>query len=291
MGSLAGAAKTLFISQSTLSFAIKELEREIGITLFERSRTGIRATGDGMIFIKKAREALRAVGELETIVPRSREHILRLRIATVQSGVVPHAISALVSEIESRGDELRLRCKMGETVEVIDLVADDQSDIGFIYATERQQRLWRGILDQRGLKCEPLLRAELYIILSSSDPLANAGHLEFPDLAGYTFVFSGDGGLDSFSNLTDYSAQNFDLNLHPRYIDAQDSALLNNLLRGGRRFTIGHRSPIPHFYDDISFVPMASPQHADLMAVYQAGQAAGTAQKRLTEILREIGSI
>lgn len=53
LGSLSNAAKSLFISQSTLSFAIKDLERELGFPLFERTRTGMRPTDGGLVFFEK----------------------------------------------------------------------------------------------------------------------------------------------------------------------------------------------------------------------------------------------
>ena len=89
LGSLSNAAKSLFISQSTLSFAVKDLERELGMTLFERSRSGMRTTEGGLLFLKKARDALNAFAELENISVSPRDEVAVLRVAAVQSGLFP----------------------------------------------------------------------------------------------------------------------------------------------------------------------------------------------------------
>ena len=272
-GSLSSAAKALFISQSTLSFAIKELEREIGMVLFERSRSGIKATEDGRAFLTKARQALSAVNELENVGNRAKIPVSRLRVATVQSGMVPVALSQVVAQLEGEDASMRLQCRMGETSEIIDAVTEGQCDVGFIYATERQEKLWRSLLGQKGLRCSCVFEGELFIILNAEDTLAQQESLDLSQLGGHTFVFSGDGGLEGFSNLTDYSMQNFDLNGHRRYVDAQDSMLLNYLLHTTRSFSIGHRSPRMLGYDGLAFVPIRRRQYVRLLAVTPVEQS------------------
>ena len=54
-GSITAAAQKLFIAQPSLSKAVRELESELGITIFERSRSGVIFTADGMEFLGQAR--------------------------------------------------------------------------------------------------------------------------------------------------------------------------------------------------------------------------------------------
>lgn len=64
-GSITEAARQLFLSQPSLSSAIKELEGEIGRPLFLRGRTGITLTREGMEFLGYARQVLRQMEVLE----------------------------------------------------------------------------------------------------------------------------------------------------------------------------------------------------------------------------------
>ena len=57
-GSITDAAKKLFISQPSLSNAVKDIEKEIGISVFIRSRTGITLTKEGMEFLGYARQVI-----------------------------------------------------------------------------------------------------------------------------------------------------------------------------------------------------------------------------------------
>ena len=57
-GSMNEAAKSLFISQPSLSLAVKELEKEIGTRLFKRSNRGVSVTQEGMEFLSYARQVV-----------------------------------------------------------------------------------------------------------------------------------------------------------------------------------------------------------------------------------------
>ena len=67
-GSLNKAAETLFIAQPNLSRAIKELERDINIVIFERTAKGMRLTADGEKFITDAQKVLHEIDEMERSV-------------------------------------------------------------------------------------------------------------------------------------------------------------------------------------------------------------------------------
>ena len=57
-GTINAAAKQLFISQPTLSSAVKELEAELGISLFNRTSKGVEPTADGEEFLSYARQVV-----------------------------------------------------------------------------------------------------------------------------------------------------------------------------------------------------------------------------------------
>ncbi|MCI8274595.1 MAG: LysR family transcriptional regulator, partial [Lachnospiraceae bacterium] len=65
-GSITEAAKEMFISQPSLSGAIKEVENEAGITVFNRCRTGVALTTEGMEFLGYARQVVQQMELLES---------------------------------------------------------------------------------------------------------------------------------------------------------------------------------------------------------------------------------
>ena len=64
-GSMSRTARQLYVSQPSLSAAIKELETELGITIFERTGRGIRLSSDGAGFIRGAVSLLGQAEELK----------------------------------------------------------------------------------------------------------------------------------------------------------------------------------------------------------------------------------
>lgn len=285
MGSLNSAAKSLFISQSTLSFAIKDLERELGFQIFERTRTGMLPTERGIPFLKKAHEALSAFSALETMIPDVRDETAPLRIATVQSSFLASAFQRFAAEMERRPGQLRLKYKQFDTGEVIDEMTGGKYDLGFVYATDRQEQVWQQEFSARGLEARRIGTFEICVIFSESDPLARRACVSLSELSDYTFVYGGDDGLSIFSNLADYSALNFSLNEHRRYIDVQDTQLLNALLRCPRRFTIGHRTDFPPYAAGLSYVPLRDPQFVYLLMLRLRNSAISSSSDRLVEQL------
>ena len=77
-GSITEAAKELYISQPSLSGAIKEVEKESGITIFSRCRAGVALTKEGMEFLGYARQVVQQMELLESkYICNSNENVLR----------------------------------------------------------------------------------------------------------------------------------------------------------------------------------------------------------------------
>lgn len=93
------AAKRAFISQPTLSVAVKKLEAELGVTVFERNRGEARVTPTGRRLIDQAYRILGEVGTLETMAEQGRDELkgpLRLGVIyTVGPYLLPHLIPQL----------------------------------------------------------------------------------------------------------------------------------------------------------------------------------------------------
>ena len=64
-GNITEAAKRLFISQPSLTNAVRELENEMQVTIFNRTNKGVVVTNEGDVFLSYARQILEQVGLLE----------------------------------------------------------------------------------------------------------------------------------------------------------------------------------------------------------------------------------
>lgn len=283
-GSLSSAARALFVSQSALSFAIRELEQEAGITLFRRSRHGMHPTEEGQVFLRKAGRVLQTIEEL---TDPSGGSTTKMRIATVQSGALPAAFSRLVEELSRTDKGYRLRCVMCENNQVIDMLENGECDIGFIYATERQEKLWRNSFPQRGIEIVEIHVVPNLVMINANDPLASRSELSVAELFDHTFVFSGEDGLDDYSNVADYSAIDFRLSEHRRYINVQDSLLLNYLLHTTKSFSMGHRSFLRPYSEGIAYVPLRDCLRIHFWLLRPKGRPMGENEARFVQLMRE----
>ena len=104
-GSISEAAKQLYITQPSLSAAVKELENEMGIDIFNRSAKGISLTTDGTEFLSYAREVLEQTELLEAKY-KHKKHTRQL--CTVSTQHYAFAVNAFVEMIK---DEYNFRHK------------------------------------------------------------------------------------------------------------------------------------------------------------------------------------
>ena len=87
--SITQAAKNLYMGQPNLSKSIKELEKEIGITLFRRTVKGVEATSEGLQFLRHAKEITKKMEELETIYKPNQEKAFQFKISVLVEFISP----------------------------------------------------------------------------------------------------------------------------------------------------------------------------------------------------------
>ncbi|OPJ60047.1 HTH-type transcriptional regulator GltC [Clostridium oryzae] len=130
-GSMSEAAKNLFISQPSLSSAIKDLEKEIGITIFTRTNKGIILSIEGVEFIGYARQVVEQTELLEQKYLNAKPSKQKFMVSTQHYSF---AVNAFVSLIKEYGfDEYEFTLKETKTYEIIDDVKNLRSEIGILY--------------------------------------------------------------------------------------------------------------------------------------------------------------
>ncbi|SDR14991.1 LysR family transcriptional regulator [Thermostaphylospora chromogena] len=124
------AARSLYIAQPALSRAIRDLERELGMTLFARSGRGVVVTAQGRRVVKLAKEALDAVREIEALANHSRSAEKELRIASTP-GLEPGLAGRLLHAYSEKNPAVRvhvMRCDGRDGV--VSAVRDQRADLG-----------------------------------------------------------------------------------------------------------------------------------------------------------------
>ena len=231
-GNMTEAAEKLFISQPSLSAAIKNLEEEMGVTIFVRSNKGIGTTRDGEELLSYARMLLE---QAEIMKERFVKDTSREPKFAVSCQHYSFAVNAFVDLIKAYGSEnYDFSLRETQTYEIIDDVARLKSEIGVLYLNEFNQTVLHKILKANDLQFTELFEAEPHIFISNKNPLAEKSAVTMQELQPYPYLSFEQGEHNSFY----YSEEIFSTEIRSKNIRVRDRATLFNLLIGLNGYTI-----------------------------------------------------
>lgn len=281
-GSMHTAADELFITQPNLSKAIKDLELEMGITIFNRTNKGVLLTDDGTKFLSYARQVVEQANLLEDIY-KNKESIKRIfAISSQHYGFVVNAFVKLVETLGKDTYEFSLReCK---TYDVINDVKDGRSELGVIYFSRFNSEIMKKVISSNGLSYEFLFEAKPHVLLSKNHPLANKERLTLDDLDAYPRLSYDQGLNNSFY----YSEEPHALESVSKAIVVSDRATLFNILIGLNGYTISS-GMISSSLDgnNIISIPLETDEVMDLVYIYDSDKPMKEITKQYLAILRE----
>ena len=169
-GTITEAAKKLFISQPSLTNAIRELENEMNITIFDRTNKGISVSKDGEVFLGYARQVLEQANLLEE------KYLGKLDIKQqfcISTQHYSFAVNAFVDLIKEYGqDKYDFSLRETQTYEIIDDVARMKSEIGVLYLNDFNENVILKELKVNNLEFHELFVAKPHVFISDKHPLA-----------------------------------------------------------------------------------------------------------------------
>lgn len=231
-GSISAAADLLYVSQPTMSAAMKDLESRAGRTLLLRSARGVTLTADGAEFLGYARQVTEQVELLEQRYlgrPPSR------RLLGVSAQHYSFVIDAFVRMVKTSGAaEYEFSLRETRTWDIIEDVRTLRSELGILYRNDFNRSVIDKLLRDSGLAFRPLFRAEPHIFISRKNPLAARDRVTLDDLAGFPRLTFDQGANNSF-----YFAEEILSTLStPQEIRVSDRATIFNLMIGLDGYTI-----------------------------------------------------
>lgn len=231
-GSMNEAAKRLFISQPSLSNAIKDLEEEIQITIFERTNKGITLSKEGAEFLGYARQVIEQAELLEGRYLNAKPSPQHFSVSTQHYAFAVNAFVHLVNEHGHEEYELALR--ETKTHEIIQDVKSQRSEIGILYLNEFNSKVINRLLKDANLQFTGLFTAKPHIFISIHNPLAKQSVVTIDQLRDYPYLSFEQGEYNSFH----FSEEILSTLSHPKSIRVNDRATLFNLLIGLNGYTI-----------------------------------------------------
>ena len=233
-GSINAAAQSLYVSQSNLSTAIKELERELGITIFTRTNRGVTLTNDGTELLGYARQVIEQADMMEARYERGHARSMRLAVST------QHYYFSLQAFIE---------CATGQ---IIEDVRTFRSEIGILYLDGFNTRVLRKAFDDADVAFFPLFDAQVHVFVGEHHPLASRASLKLTDLEPYPRYSFEQGTTNSFY----YSEEPYGYLRHDRNIQFSDRGTLTNLLTSFNGYTISTGVLSSEMHSGIVSIPL-----------------------------------
>lgn len=231
-GSINKAAASLYASQSNLSTAIKDLERELGITIFTRNNRGVALTNDGAELVSYARQVMEQVSMIEERYSPAQQSFARLAVSTQHYAFSLQAFMEVADRFA--GDEYDFILPETTTAQIISDVATFRSDAGILYVDSFNERVLMKAFADSHLTFTPLFSARTHVFMSEKHPLAKSAVLKLEDLADYPRYSFEQGPSASLY----YAEEPLAYLPHSKNIAITDRGTLTNLLANHSGYTL-----------------------------------------------------
>ena len=232
VGSFNKAAENLFISQPSLTAAIRDLEEEIGIIIFNRTSRGVSLTVEGEEFIAQASQLYH---HYETVLERYSDGVHQKKKFAVSTQHYSFAIKSFVEMVKKFNiDEYNFAIRETKTKEVIDDVAGLKSEIGILYLSDFNRKYITYLLKEHELEFHHLIDCKAFAYMWKDHPLASRKSVNLKDLFNYPCLSFEQSESGSYY----FAEEILSTNEYHRTIKANDRATMLNLMVGLNGYTL-----------------------------------------------------
>lgn len=189
--SISKAAENLFMAQPNLSRAIKELEEDLGITIFNRTSKGISVTPDGEEFLIYAKKIISQVEEVEAIYKGDRKKKQHFSVCVPRASYISFAFSEFAKKI-STDEPAEISYKETNSMRAIDNILKDSYDLAIVRYQTNFERYFRSLFQEKKLKSETIADFSYQLVMSEDHPLAAREDISLRDLGDYIEICHAD---------------------------------------------------------------------------------------------------
>ena len=231
-GTLSEAARRFYIAQPSLTASLRELEEELGLTIFRRTNRGAVLTPEGEEFLGYARQVLAQMDLMEEKYLGAAPVKHQFCVSTQHYSF---AVNAFVDLIKRYGqDEYDFSIRETQTYEIIEDVARLRSEIGILFLNDFNEAVLSKLLKSHDLEFHQLFVASPHVFISRKHPLAGNSIITNEELEEYPYLSFEQGEHNSFY----FSEEIFSDFERRKNIRVRDRATLFNLLIGLNGYTV-----------------------------------------------------
>lgn len=195
-GNITEAAEKLFVSQPSLSTAISNLEKEMGIKAFVRSNKGVAATREGEELLSFARMLLEQADHMKEYFIKGEKRSPKFSVSCQHYSFAVNAFVDLIKKYDA--DRYNFIIRETQTGEIMEDVANGKSEIGVIYLSEHNEEVLTKLIKNNQLVFEQLYVAKPHVFICKGHPLADRDVITMEDLEPYPYLVYEQGNRNSF---------------------------------------------------------------------------------------------
>ncbi|MCI5830132.1 MAG: LysR family transcriptional regulator [Treponema sp.] len=233
-GSINKAAESLYVSQPSLTAAIKDVEHEFSITIFNRSSKGITITNEGKEFVQYARQVY---AQYENLVERfcDENKSKRKKHFAVSTQHYSFAVKSFVEMVKKFDtSEYEFAINETRTLTIVEDVATGRSEIGILYLSDFNRKAMVKLFNNNDLDFTKLITCDAYVYLWKKHPLAKEKSISFEQLKDYPCLSFDQNAKSVFY----YAEEILTENEYPKMIKTTDRATNLNLMVGLNAYTL-----------------------------------------------------
>lgn len=189
-GSLSKASEVLLIAAPNISRSIKELETDLGITIFDRTQNGMKLTPEGEEFINIARGILGQIEEVEKFYKTGEPQKQKFSISVPRACYISEAFANFSKSLTN--DAAEVFYKETNSQRTIHNMLNHDYNLGIIRYAENYDVYFKSMLEEKGFQYEMVTEFTYSLIMNEDNPLAKKDEITFDDLTDYIEIAHAD---------------------------------------------------------------------------------------------------
>ena len=189
-GSLSKASENLLIAVPNISRSIKELESDIGITIFDRTNKGMNLTPDGEEFINYAKGILGQLDQVERFYKNGSPQKQRFSISVPRACYISDAFTEFTKSLSK--DAAEIFYKETNSQRTIRNILEHDYRLGIIRYAENYDKYFDAMLEENGLTYETVTEFSYVLLMGKDCPLAKQKNISYKDLTDYIEIAHAD---------------------------------------------------------------------------------------------------
>lgn len=189
-GSLGKASQVLLVAAPNISRSIKELETDLGITIFDRTQNGMKLTPDGEEFINFAKGILGQIDAVEKFYKTGEPKKQKFSVSVPRACYISEAFADFSKSLPKEAAEIFY--KETNSQRTIQNILEHEYNLGIIRYAENYDKYFKTMLEEKGFQYELVTEFTYSLIMSADNPLAKKDGISFDDLTDYIEIAHAD---------------------------------------------------------------------------------------------------